>query len=269
MDKRLQRLILAIGMVGNLLVLGGGCAVNRTPRGWLVRTGCTLEYTRPLHCSLHGPAAGNYSMTDPGENPAANEPSGEALSSDSAEKIIGNGDNSLWLRLLQRRGRLGICANCKKLMRIGASSSSPPPTAGTVPVNPRFLPVPTQPVFAVWKSPPESGGMQAVPGDQQAPGPPSLSLPPSSPTMPEEIPAPPAAAQSAEGDHTLFTLQKSGQSTSSQQDSSSKESSWVFSKPPVQKPDPVIEIPPPSAFSSYGVTNSIHGTHASQPSTRR
>jgi hypothetical protein len=282
MAKRLQRLILAIGMVGNLLVLGGGCAVNRTPRGWLVRTGCTLEYTRPLHCSLRGPASGNCITADPGETHADSESSGEALSADAAAEIIGNKENSLWLRLLQRRGRLGICANCKRLMRIGASPSAPPPMAGTVPVNPRFNPVPTQPVFTVWKSPPESGSVPTVPGDQQAPGPPLLSPPSSPSTTPEEIPAPPAAARSVEGDHTIFgdhrrpsvdgarsVPEKSGQTINSQQDSSSKESSWVFSKPPLQKPDPVIEIPPPSAFSSYGVVNGPRGAHASQSSTRR
>jgi hypothetical protein len=264
MHKRLSRLILAAGIVGVLLMPGGGCAVNRTPHGWLVRSGCTLEFTRPFHCALHGPASGTCCVTDSDENHPVNEPSGEALSADSAEKMIGNSENSGWLRLLQRRGRLGICANCKQMMQI--APSAPPPTAGTEPVHPRFYPVPTQPVFTAREFPLATGNNQAVPGTQPDPGTPH-PLPSSSPsTAPEEIPAPPAAAKSAEGDGPTFTTQKTEQSSDSQQESSQKESNWVFSKPPERKPDPVIEIPPPSAFGNYGTPR---GTHASQSSTRR
>jgi hypothetical protein len=228
MCKRLQRLILAIGIVGSMLVLGGGCSFSRTPRGWIVRSGCALEYMRPFRWSLGGPA--------------------------SAEKMIGNNENSVWLHLLQRRGRLGICANCKKMTRLGASA--PPPTAGDIPVNAKFNPVPTQPVFTAREFPLGAGNHKVVPGDQQSPGPPLPSSPSLPSEPPEEIPAPPSTERN-EGD------------TSSQHETSREQSSWVFSKPPEQRPDPVVEAPLPSAGTSSGAIKNPRGTHASQPSTRR
>jgi hypothetical protein len=250
MDKRFWRLIWTLGLVGGLFWHVGGCAVNRTPKGWLVRSGCTLEYESPLHCSLHGPNSDNCCSTDRCENNTCSEPCGEALSSDSAENIIGNNENSGWLRLLQSRGRLGICANCKKLMRVNPSSSAaPPPTAGVVQVNPRFNPVPTQPVFTAREFPLATGNIQEVPSGRQVPGPPVLSPTPSPSTAPEEIPAPPVAANSGDDDKPALPLKKSKVSSNDSQESSTNGSSWAFSKPPEQKPDPVIEIIPPSAYN--------------------
>jgi hypothetical protein len=254
MDKRLQRLILATGIVGSTFVLAGGCSVNRTPRGWVVRSGYTMEYSPPFRCAFHGPASGKCNpanMANMDENSAVGEPSGEALSSDSADKLIGNSENSPWLRLLQRRGRLGICANCKKMMHMGGSA--PPPTAGAVTVNAKFNPVPTQPVFTARQVALDTGNFHEVPSEPRSPGQP-LPLPPPAPSAsPEEIPAPPAVSEP----------------TSSQRATSQDHSSWVFSKPPAQKPDPVVEIPPASAYGNSGATNNPRGTHASQPSTRR
>jgi hypothetical protein len=252
MRNYLRAQMLWLGIVGSLPLLAGGCSFSRTPHGWILRSGCTLEYTWPSRCAFAGPASRNCNAVEPGEIPCDTEISGETISASSAANMISNNENSIWLRMLQRRGRLGICANCKRLIRLQDPVS--PPAAANAPIVPKFHPVPTQPVFTPREIPTEKPNLRVVPDNKRFPNlsnPSQLSIPSSAP---EEIPPPPIPMK---GEKSAISQDKIG--------TSQEESNWIFSKSPGQKPDPVVEAPFPSVSNSPSAPNK----HAAQTSTRR
>jgi hypothetical protein len=138
-------------------------------------------------------------------------------------------DNSPFAQQMERRGRLGLCANCGRLARF--KEQKPPE-----PVIARFVPVPTGPVFC-----PREETMQPV-SYEQAPKPkeqPSIASakksPPKAP-LPEDIPPPPIASD----------VEKSGAAIPKQLSAPQEQTSWIFSPPPEKKLDQLIEaqLPP-------------------------
>lgn len=257
MGKGLERLIFATGMVSGLLFLAGGCSLCRTSHGWTLRPRYTLEYSEPFRLSLaQCSAPKNCNPDGAAAIPGNAEYCGENIPSASVGKKFGDGENSVWLRLLQRRGRLGVCANCRKMMRMEASA--PPPMAGQAPVNAKFNPVPTEPVFAARALDIVPGNLKSVP-NRQNPLRSPLPLQPFSPSSPpEEISTPPAILKDGKPVDSAGPLE-----------TSSEHHSWVFSKPLERNPDPVIEIPSPSMTGSPLPIRKSSGTHAAQSSTRR
>jgi hypothetical protein len=248
----LHRLILGLGIAIGVLFSSGGCSFHRTPCGWTLSSGWNLEFSRLKRCSAAGcSSSGDCDAVDASKTSYKADTCGDAV---SADEVICKGENPVWMRLLQRRGRLCICSNCKQLVHANKSPSSPSsgsdsaPKAANAPIIPKLFPVPTQPAFTPREVQVEGAKFKPVPGGRGL----DRHSPPLS--IPEEIPAPPA----------FLKGEKSARSTEKPEDSQGQ-SSWVFSRPPDQKPDPVIEPPLPS--ESYNSTTP--NNRAAQNSTRR
>jgi hypothetical protein len=168
---------------------------------------------------------------EPGCTPECNQ-EGEILN-EANPKQLEKLDNSSFAKQMERRGRLGICANCGRLARFkepGAGEKPPEPVIA------RFVPVPTQPVFCPREETvqPVSYERASKPKEQTSFASAKKS-PPKAP-LPEEIPPPPIASD----------VDKSGAAVPKQLSAAQEQTSWIFSPPPEKKPDQLIEaqLPP-------------------------
>jgi len=229
--------------LGALLISGWGCSWHRTEQGWMLcqSNNWSLEYKR-AGCCCNGASecTGGCTASIPKEpdcTSGGNE-EGEVLN-EADPKQLEKLNNSPFAKLMARRGRLGICANCGRLGRFKEPEKGEQAQA---PVIARFAPVPTQPVFC-----PRDEGMQPV-SYEKAPIPkeressvPAKNSQPKAP-LPEEIPPPPITSD----------MDKSGTSVPRQLDMPRESSSWIFSSPPVKKPEQLIEAQLPPRPSERG-----------------
>ena len=218
-------------ILGALLPSGAGCACHRTGQGWVLQSCWSLEFKRMLCCCDGAPDCSQGCAApipkEPGCTPECNQEGG--VLNEANPKQLEKLDNSPFAKQMERRGRLGLCANCGRLARF--KEQKPPE-----PVIARFVPVPTQPVFC-----PKEDAMQPV-SYEQAPKPKeqtslvSVKKSPPKSTMPEEPPLPPIASNVA----------KSGAAVSKQASATQEQTSWIFAPPPEKKPDLLIEaqLPP-------------------------
>lgn len=230
----IQGLIIAIGIIS---LSGGGCSCHRTGQGWILQPGWSLEFKRAqFSCGRAAECTGECAAQVPKvpDCASANDKESEVLheaNPTDLEKL----NNSPFARLMERRGRLGICASCGRLGRFNepvAAEQAP------MPVIAKFHPVPTQPVFC-----PREETMQAVSSDptpkqkekERGATASSKKSQPKAP-MPEEIPAPPVVSD----------VDKSAAAVPRQLDVPREPSSWIFSPPPETKPEKLIEaqLPP-------------------------
>jgi hypothetical protein len=221
-------------VIGILLFCVGGCSWYRTEQGWLISRKCwSLEFRRmqgdlctATECSegssVGNPNKANCASTNDGEDEVLNRVDPAVL-----EKY----NNSPFARMMERRGRLGVCASCGHLGRFkeaGGKEQIPQPVIA------RLHPVPTQPAFC-----PREEVMHPAsyrPGEkEQGPAAPS-KLGQQKEPLPEEILAPPEPTDA----------KKSASAAPRRLDAPQEMSSWIFASPPDVKPDPVVEpyIPP-------------------------
>jgi hypothetical protein len=165
---------------------------------------------------------------EPGCTPECNQ-EGEVLNEANPQQLE-KLDNSPFAKIMERRGRLGICANCGQLARFKAEEKPPQPVIA------RFVPVPTQPVFC-----PRDEAMQPVyyerasKPEEQTSVASAKKSPPKAP-LPEEIPPSPIASD----------VDKPGAAVPKQVSAPQEQTSWIFSPPPEKKPEQLIEaqLPP-------------------------
>lgn len=128
------------------LLSGAGCSWHRTSQGWILKSSWSLEFTRKGSFCDSAAMCGDGCETCNVEKPfctsAGNTESNVLY--ESSPTLLQQLGNSPFARLLARRGRLGICASCGRLGRfnepIAGETASPP-------IQAKFHPVPTQPVF--------------------------------------------------------------------------------------------------------------------------
>lgn len=216
-----------------LLPSGGGCSCFRTGQGLILQSGWSLEFKRmPFAC-----------RGSTGEECAATidkEPSYTCGSDVESEvlheanpKLLERLGSSPFARLMERRGRLGLCAGCGRMARF----KEPVVEEETPSVMAKFHPVPAQPVF--------SPRMETMHPASYAPAPIEKKRESSAPSkksqskapMPEVIPPPPP----------VFDPDRSAMVVPRQLDVPREPSSWIFSPPPETKSAPLVEakLPPP------------------------
>jgi hypothetical protein len=238
MNRRWWRICSLIFTMETLILCMAGCRFHSTRQGWTMsQPDWSLEFKRSPSCNAATQSAessnGENSKVQEGRNSEDGE---EAVLYRADPRLLERYNNSPFARLMERRGRLGICACCGRLGRFeGTDSIERPPQQ----VIARLFPVPTQPVFS-----PRDETMQSVCYEpdvrkkKQEPAEQKNKSQPKAP-MPEEIPAPPVASapdkSAAAAPRQLDQL-----------DLQRETSTWIFTKPPETKPDPVIEpyIPP-------------------------
>ena len=142
--------------------------------------------------------------------------------------------NSPFARLLERRGRLGLCASCGRLGRFGEPAGAEQVQA---PVIARLHPVPTQPVFCPREESLQLAASKPSVQERVKEQGSASSAKKSQPKTPlhEEIPAPPVVSDEA----------KPRTEIPRQLDVPREPTSWIFTSPE-KKSTPVIEsqLPP-------------------------
>jgi hypothetical protein len=215
-------------VIGGLLLPGGGCSFVKMPQGWVLNTGWSLEFHRmPFNVSCEKPCA---AVCEPGCAPNCNpecanppketsqptvapqrvEPAPTLHKVEDGEPPEANESSGL-MNLLKRRGRLGVCSTCGKL---GHFQEPQPAEAATMPVIPKFHPVPAAPVFC-----PQSNATKPVdfqspaskkktsPTKKSPPPPPQPGKIPPPATQPEVIPSPPPSVHTNKPEHAPRELE--------------------------------------------------------------
>ena len=159
----------------------------------MIQSCWSLEFKRMLCCHGEAPDCSVGCTAPipkvPGCTPECNQ-EGEVMN-EANPKQLEQLDNSPFAKLMERRGRLGLCANCGRLARFNEAGAGEKPPQ---PVIARFVPVPTWPVFC-----PREETMQPVSYQQASKPKEQRSLasekksPPKAP-LPGEIPPPPIAS---------------------------------------------------------------------------
>jgi hypothetical protein len=227
--------------LGALLISSWGCSWHRTEQGWILRSGWSLEYKRAA-CCCNGATecAGGCAASLPKEPDCASGSDEEGgVLHEADPKQLEKLNNSPFAKLLERRGRLGICASCGRLGHFKEPATGDQAQA---PVIARFVPVPTQPVFC-----PRDENMQPVsyekapiPKERESSGPIKKSQPKA--LLPEDIPPPPI----------ISDMDKSGAAIPRRLVAAQEPSSWIFSSPPEKKPEQLIEAQLPPRPSERG-----------------
>jgi hypothetical protein len=226
-------LIITIGL---LLLGSGGCSFCRTGHGWFLQSGWSLEFNRIPFCRGTATECTEGCSTQIPKEPdcgSTGKVEGEVLHN-ANPKTLEKLNISPFAKLMERRGRLGICASCGKMARFkepGAKEQAPP-----APVIARFVPIPTQPVFCPREEnlQPTSYNPPPKPKEREASLQSKLS-PPKAP-LPDEIPSPPVISET----------DKSAAAAPRHLNDPSEPSSWIFSPTSEKKPDQLSEaqLPP-------------------------
>jgi hypothetical protein len=220
-----------IASVSAFLLCGGGCAWHRTCQGWIIRSGWSLEFKRNQSscCNLPGCLEG---CDDSECNCASTTDCESDVLYEANPKLLEKLSTSPFARLLERRGRLGICASCGRLGRFQESGAG---KTASEPVIAKLHPLPTQPVFC-----PRIDTVQPTSFDTNSPEKKASSLAPPKRSSPKEpppelIPPPPPTLK---GEKSAAVPRK--------MEVAPEPSSWLFSSASDKKPDPVIEaqLPP-------------------------
>jgi len=219
-----------------LLLSGGGCSWHRTGQGWILQSGWSLEFKRmPFSCCRATECTENCAVCADKEPGCSSPIDGEtAILHKGNPKDLEKLNNSPLARLLERHGRLGICASCGHLARFKepeAAEQTPPQVIA------KFHPVPTQPVFCPRDETLQTAPYNSISQQKQR----ETSTPPkklqSKASMPVDIPAPPVVSD----------IDKSTETVPRQLDVTREPSSWIFSPSPETKAAPLTEaqLPPP------------------------
>jgi hypothetical protein len=236
MHRRRWGIWVLIITTGVLLLSGGGCSWCKTRQGWVLQSGWSLEFQRmPFFCGRASECTEGCAVQTPREPDCVSksDKDGEVLKHANPQQVEKLG-SSPFAKLMEKRGRLGICAGCGQMGRFkepGVKEQAPP-----APVIAKFVPVPSQPVFC-----PREETMQPVAYQQAAKqkervaSAPKKKSPPKAP-LPEEIPAPPVASN----------IEKTVAAAPRQLNIPPEPTSWIFSPPPESKPDQLSEalLPP-------------------------
>ncbi len=235
MQRRKCAIVQSIIALVTLLFIGGGCSWHRTGMGWTVQSGWSLEFRRnPCSCGMAGQCTEQCAaQIPPGPNCAgASDTESEVINTDNP-KFLEKPSNSPFARLLERHGRLGLCASCGRLTRFPGSGAE---EQAIQPVIAKLHPVPTQPVFC-----PRQEAMQPASNDPGASQKAvetaaSLKKPRPKATRPKEIPAPPGESE----------VDSSAAAVPRQLNVPREPWSWIFSTSPEKKAEPVVEaqVPP-------------------------
>jgi hypothetical protein len=142
-------------------------------------------------------------------------------------------DNSSFAQQMERRGRLGLCANCGGLARFkGPGAEEKPPE----PVIARFVPVPTAPVFCNRDETMQPVSYEPVSKPKEHTSNASVKKSPPKAPLPEDIPEPPIASG----------VGKSGVAVPKPASATQEQTSWIFAPLPEKKSEQLIEaqLPP-------------------------
>jgi hypothetical protein len=240
-------------ILGTVLPGGAGCACHRTGQGWLVRSSrWSLEINR-TQCPDGAQVCNKEQSESTAKEPPVCKSGGDEESivlNEANPQQLEKLNNSPFAKLLEHRGRLGICASCGRLGRFNGSPSEAeqkPPQ----PVIARFVPVPTEPVFC-----PRQETLQPVSYEQVSKTTEQTSLVSAKKTqpiaiMPEEPPLPPISFNVAKSSAVILKqksapVAKSSAVVPKQISAPQEQTSWIFSPPPEKKPDQLIEaqLPP-------------------------